>query len=122
MWVQNYVLYWNSVQRYVSLIENVLSGAASGAQNLAEEVLQKYRSELEQAKKLLSEGSSLILNSANVSGSVNFSAIWKSEFDLESYSVGQIKQDLSQITNIVTLTESFFVSFFVNGGIDVILG
>lgn len=47
---------------------------------------------------------------------------WRPEFDLDTVSIGQIKRDLSIVSNIVVQVEGWFTAFFINGGVDAILG
>lgn len=57
-----------------------------------------------------------------VEGAENFTQFWKPEFDLDSVTIGDILVDLKVASNLVSAVENWFVAFYVNGGIDLILG
>lgn len=96
-WLANYVTYYNAVQAYVELGESTLD--VSGTQ-------------LEQ---ILLSGAQLILQNANVTGAISFTDFWSPDFDLESVTVGEIINDLSIASNIVSQVEVWFTSFVVEG-------
>lgn len=126
MWIQNYVTYWNAVQNYIAQGEAILSGAASGVSSAAGGLLGSYeaqiRAGIDQARDILSQGALLISENVQINGTAEFTQFWKPEFDLDTVSIAEIKRDLSIASNVVVQVEGWFTSFFVNGGVDAILG
>lgn len=126
MWIENYVTYWNAVQNYISEGEAILAGAASGVSGAASGLLGSYeeqiRAGIDQARDVLSQGAILISENIQINGTANFTQFWKPEFDLDTVSLAEIKNDLSIASNVVVQVEGWFTSFFVNGGVDAILG
>jgi len=126
MWIQNYVTYWNAVQNYIAQGEAILSGAANGIEGAAGNLLGSYeeqiRAGIEQARNILAQGALYISENVQINGTAEFTQFWSSDFDLDTVSVADIKRDLSIVSNIVVQVEGWFTGFFVNGGIDAILG
>jgi len=126
MWIQNYVTYWNAVQSYIAQGEAILAGAASGVEGAAGNLLGSYQAQvqagIDQAREILSQGALYISENVQINGTANFTQFWSPDFDLDTVSIGQIKNDLSIASNVIVQVEGWFTGFFVNGGVDAILG
>ena len=126
MWIQNYVAYWNAVQTYITEGEAILAGAANGVSSAASGVLGSYQSQvqagIDQARTILSQGALYISENVQINGTANFTQFWSPSFDLDTVSVADIKRDLSISSNVVSQCTGWFTSFFVNGGVEAILG
>ena len=130
LWIQNYVTYWNAVQTYISEGEAILGSVAGGISGTVGGAVggvygsyeDQIRSGIVEAQQIISSAALYFNQTTIISGTANFTQFWKPEWDLDSVSIAEIKQDLNITSNVIGQVSYWFTSFFVEGGVDAVLG